>query len=196
MLAPEARVVNRAWLHGLATGRPFVTWKLAASLDGRSAAADGTSRWISSRASRRDTHRRRAEADVMLVGTQTVLVDDPLLTVRDDADAALAHQPLRAVMGERDLPADRRVLVPVGGPGDRAPADPRPARRPRRAVRRGPAPRVPGGRAHPGRGVLAAGLVDEVVCYTAPVLLGAGAPAVADLGVGTMADAVRRRSST
>ncbi|GAA1919088.1 bifunctional diaminohydroxyphosphoribosylaminopyrimidine deaminase/5-amino-6-(5-phosphoribosylamino)uracil reductase RibD [Nocardioides lentus] len=192
VLAPEARVVNRAWLHGLATGRPFVTWKLAASLDGRSAAADGTSRWISSRASRRDTHRRRAEADVMLVGTQTVLVDDPLLTVRDDADAALAHQPLRAVMGERDLPADRRVLVPV--PGAPATVHLR-TRDPRAAL----AELYDAGRRHvflEGGPTLAAafwraGLVDEVVCYTAPVLLGAGAPAVADLGVGTMADAVR-----
>ena len=65
-------------------GRPFVTWKLATTLDGRSAAADGTSRWISSRPARVDSHRLRAQCDVVLVGTGTVAVDDPQLTVRDE----------------------------------------------------------------------------------------------------------------
>ena len=82
----DARALNRVWTFAVEHGRPFVTWKFATTLDGRSAAADGTSRWVSGLASRRDTHRLRALCDVMLVGTNTVAVDDPRLTVRDDDD--------------------------------------------------------------------------------------------------------------
>src|SRR3954462_4239225 len=107
----EARSLNRSWTFAVEHGRPFVTWKFATTLDGRSAAADGTSRWVSGRAARLDTHRLRALCDVMLVGTNTVEVDDPQLTVRDEDDQAWprGRQPLRVVMGERDLPATRRV---------------------------------------------------------------------------------------
>ena len=110
LLEEEARGVNREWTFAMDRGRPFVTWKFATTLDGRSAAADGTSRWVSSRAARVDTHRLRALCDTMLVGSNTIEVDDPLLTVRDAADQALDVQPLRAVMGLRDLSADRRVF--------------------------------------------------------------------------------------
>ena len=145
--------VNREWTFAMDHGRPFVTWKFATTLDGRSAAADGTSRWVSSRAARVDTHRLRALCDTMLVGTNTVAVDDPLLTVRDDrGPAARRVQPLRAVMGLRDLPADRRVFDDAAR--DRPPAHPRPARGARRAVRARPPARLPRGRAHAGRGLL------------------------------------------
>ncbi len=89
LLADEARALNPVWSFATEHGRPFVTWKFATTLDGRSAAADGTSRWVSSVAARRDTHRLRALCDTILVGTGTVLVDDPQLTVRDDADRPL-----------------------------------------------------------------------------------------------------------
>src|SRR4051794_30958450 len=110
LLQVESGLLNRAWAFGLEHGRPFVTWKFATTLDGRSAAADGTSRWVSSRAARLDTHRLRAQCDVMLVGTNTIAVDDPLLTVRDEHGQPLDHQPLRVVMGERDLDPARRVF--------------------------------------------------------------------------------------
>jgi len=112
LLADQARALNREWTFAVESGRPFVTWKFATTLDGRSAAADGTSRWVSSAPARRDTHRLRALCDAILVGTGTVLVDDPQLTVRDDEDRNLPRerQPLRAVMGLRDVPAGRRVL--------------------------------------------------------------------------------------
>src|SRR3954449_11066972 len=97
LLGEDARAVNRAWSFAHQEGRPFVTWKLATTLDGRSAAVDGTSRWVSSLPARRDTHRLRAECDVMLVGTNTVDVDDPELTVRDELDQAVGGQPLRVV---------------------------------------------------------------------------------------------------
>ncbi|HYJ28701.1 MAG TPA: bifunctional diaminohydroxyphosphoribosylaminopyrimidine deaminase/5-amino-6-(5-phosphoribosylamino)uracil reductase RibD [Nocardioides sp.] len=185
----EAQAINRAWTFAVARRRPFVTWKFAATLDGRSAAADGTSRWVSSRAARLDTHRLRSLCDTMLVGTHTVEVDDPELTVRDEVDQPVAVQPLRAVMGLRALAADRRVL------NDRAATVQLRTRDPEEALARlheldrqhvflegGPTL---------ARAFLAAGLVDEVVAYVAPMLLGAGTSAVADLGIATIADALR-----
>src|SRR5439155_7960581 len=90
----------RPWLHAMRTGRPFVTWKFAATLDGRVAAADLTSQWISSAASRADAHQLRDIVDAVLVGSGTVLVDDPHLTVRD-GDALPGRQPLRVVLDRR-----------------------------------------------------------------------------------------------
>lgn len=190
LLSVESGVLNRAWAFGVERGRPFVTWKFATTLDGRSAAADGTSRWVSSPAARLDTHRLRAQCDVMLVGTNTVAVDDPLLTVRDTHDRPIAHQPLRAVMGERDL-GDRRVFN-----GDAESVHLR-TRDPDKAL----AELFDRGRRHVfleggptlAAAFLRAGLVDEIVVYVAPMLLGAGRSAVADLGISTIADAFRPR---
>ena len=189
LMESESRSVNRAWTFALEHGRPFVTWKFATTLDGRSAAADGTSRWVSSEPARRDTHRLRGECDVLLVGTHTVAVDDPQLTVRDEYGDVVDHQPLRAVMGLRELPADRRVL------DDMAETVRLETRDPERAL----ATLFDAGRRHVwleggphlAASFLQAGLVDEVVAYVAPVLLGAGQPAVADLGITTIADARR-----
>lgn len=187
LLADEAAAVNRVWSFAMEHRRPFVTWKFATTLDGRSAAADGTSRWVSSRAARLDTHRLRALCDTMLVGTNTVEVDDPELTVRDELDQPVAVQPLRAVMGLRDLLPDRRVL------DDRAETVHLRTRRPDEALERLFAMDrqhvfLEGGPTL-ARAFLQAGLVDEVVAYVAPMLLGAGTSAVADLGITTIADA-------
>lgn len=187
LMEPEARAVNRVWTFAVDRRRPFVTWKFATTLDGRSAAVDGTSRWVSSRAARRDTHRLRGLCDVMLVGTNTVAVDDPELTVRDELDQPVARQPLRAVMGLRDLDPARRVF------NDRAETVLLRTRDPRQAL----ADLYARDRQHvflEGGPTLAAaflreGLVDEVVAYVAPMLLGAGRNAVADLGIETIAGA-------
>ena len=188
LLAEEAGALNKAWTFAIQHRRPFVTWKFATTLDGRSAAADGTSRWVSSRAARLDTHRLRGLCDTMLVGTQTVKVDDPELTVRDDLDQPVATQPLRAVMGLRDLLDDRRIL------NDRAQTVHLRTRDPGEALARLHALDrqhvfLEGGPTLAGA-FLAADLVDEVVAYVAPMLLGAGASAVADLGIATIAAAV------
>jgi diaminohydroxyphosphoribosylaminopyrimidine deaminase/5-amino-6-(5-phosphoribosylamino)uracil reductase len=87
-----------------ATGRPYVTLKMAATLDGRIAAADGSSRWITGEAARADVHRLRAESDAVLVGSGTVRADDPELTVRMVA----GRSPKRVVLGH-SLPAGARV---------------------------------------------------------------------------------------
>jgi diaminohydroxyphosphoribosylaminopyrimidine deaminase/5-amino-6-(5-phosphoribosylamino)uracil reductase len=188
LLEREARRVNRAWTFALEHDRPFVTWKFATTLDGRSAAADGTSRWVSSRPARVDTHRLRAQCDVMMVGAGTVAIDDPELTVRDEFDDPLPHQPLRAVMGERDLPADRRVFNDRAETVQLRTHDPRAALAELYALDRrhvflegGPTLAA---------AFLRAGLVDEVVAYVAPMVLGAGASAVGDLGISTISDAL------
>ena len=188
LLEREARQLNRAWTFAVEHRRPFVTWKLASTLDGRSAAADGSSRWVSSVAARRDTHRLRALCDAMLVGTGTVLEDDPQLTVRDEYDEPVAFQPLRAVMGLRDLPSDRRVLDDATETVLLRTQDPREAlaelfARDRQHVFLEGGPTL-------AAAFVRARLVDEVVVYIAPKLLGSGRSAVADLGIGTVADAL------
>ncbi len=99
VLADEAADVNRVWLTGARNGRPFVTFKAGMTIDGRVAAPDGTSRWITSAESRADVHRLRQRVDTMLVGSGTVLADDPLLTVRDARRAPTA--PTAAAGGSR-----------------------------------------------------------------------------------------------
>ena len=188
LMVDEAEALNRVWTFSVARGRPFVTWKFATTLDGRSAAADGTSRWVSSPAARRDTHRLRAGCDTMLVGTGTVLVDDPRLTVRDATDVPLPTQPLRAVMGLRDVPADRRVLDDAAQTVHLRTRDPEEALERLHALDRQHV-FLEGGPTL-AQAFLRAGLVDEVVCYVAPMLLGAGTSAVADLGITTIADAL------
>lgn len=189
VMEAEARALNRVWTFAMDHGRPFVTWKFAATLDGRSAAADGTSRWVSSPAARRDTHRLRAICDTMLVGTNTVAVDDPELTVRDEHERPLPRQPLRAVMGLRELDPGSRVF------NDRAETVVLRTHDPAQAL----ADLFARDRQHvflEGGPTLAAvflqaGLVDEVIAYVAPLLLGAGRSAVADLGIATITEALR-----
>jgi len=190
LLVEEARALNRAWTFATEHRRPFVTWKFATSLDGRSAAADGTSRWVSNSAARRDTHRLRATCDVVMAGTGTVLVDDPQLTVRDETDTALPReqQPLRAVVGLRDLPTDRRVLDDAAETVHLRTRDPRQALdelyvRGRRHVF------LEGG-SHLAAAFLEAGLVDEVVSYVAPMFVGDGTHSIEGLKVSTMAEAL------
>lgn len=189
LMEREARTVNRAWTFAMEHHRPFVTWKLAATIDGRSAAADGSSRWVTSRAARVDSHRLRAQCDVLLVGTGTVEQDDPELTVRDEYDDLLPHQPLRAVMGLREIDPQRRVL------NDRTQTVLLKTRDPHEALaqlhERDCQHVFLEGGPHLASAFLGAHLVDEVVAYIAPALLGRGANAVADLGISTIAD-IRR----
>lgn len=185
--ADDAAGLNRAWTFAISHGRPFVTWKFATTLDGRSAASDGTSRWVSSPAARSDTHRLRADCDVMLIGTNTVEVDDPELTVRDAADEPLPWQPLRAVMGMRSLDAGRRIFNGRAETVTLQTRDPLAALHTlfgadRQHVFLEGGPTL-------AAAFLQAGLIDEVVVYVAPMLLGAGRNAVGSLGIDTIADA-------
>jgi diaminohydroxyphosphoribosylaminopyrimidine deaminase/5-amino-6-(5-phosphoribosylamino)uracil reductase len=181
LLADGARALNRVWTFAVEHRRPFLTWKVATTLDGRSAAADGSSRWVSSPAARLDSHQLRTVCDVMLVGTNTVAVDDPHLTARDPGGRPLPVQPLRAVMGERDLDPSRRVFDTVAETVQLRTRDPGSAlaqlyARDRQHVLLEGGPTL-------AAAFLGADLVDEVVAYVAPMLLGSGLTAVGDLGI-------------
>lgn len=189
LLADQATRLNLDWTFSVTHGRPRVTWKYAATLDGYSAAADGSSQWITSRQSRADVHRHRARCGAVLVGTGTVLADDPQLTVRDDSGASDGRQPLRVVAGLRDLPADARVCDAAAATLHLRERDPH-------RILAALADRqvhhvwLEGGPTL-AAAFLRAGLVDEVLGYLAPALLGSGRPAIADLGVTTI-DGIRR----
>ncbi|MDQ3502387.1 MAG: bifunctional diaminohydroxyphosphoribosylaminopyrimidine deaminase/5-amino-6-(5-phosphoribosylamino)uracil reductase RibD [Actinomycetota bacterium] len=211
LLAEEvARGPLEAWLTSQALGRPFVTWKYAATLDGRSAAADGTSRWITGEPARADVHRLRAECDAVVVGVGTVLADDPQLDVRPDP----GRQPLRVIVdstGRTPLtahalagPAPAVVARRTGStdPGFRRTmelppgADGRvdlPALLHRLAEQHDVVSVLLEGGPTLAGAFVAAGLVDRVVGYVAPVLLGDGPCALAAAGVGTISAAHRLR---
>lgn len=189
VLADETEALLQPWLTAVRLQRPFVTVKWASSLDGRAAAADGTSQWITGTASRQHVHERRAQADAIVVGTGTALADDPSLTARGDAGELLEHQPLAVVIGERKIPADAKLrshpagLLEVEGRDLGAVLGELYSRDIRRVF-------VEGGPTL-ASAFIAAGLVDEYLVYLAPTLLGGPKVAVADIGITTIAQQKR-----
>jgi diaminohydroxyphosphoribosylaminopyrimidine deaminase/5-amino-6-(5-phosphoribosylamino)uracil reductase len=186
LLAGEARRGNEAWLLAEALGRPHVHWKWAATLDGRSAAADGTSRWITGPEARAEVHTLRDQVDAVLVGTGTALADDPSLDVRPAP--ADGRQPLAVVVGRRPLPPGSRLAGRTGAV-TLATRDPLAALadlhgRGVRSVLLEGGPTLAGA-------FLRADAVDRVTAYLAPALLGAGPAALGDAGIGSIADALR-----
>ncbi|GAB2769143.1 bifunctional diaminohydroxyphosphoribosylaminopyrimidine deaminase/5-amino-6-(5-phosphoribosylamino)uracil reductase RibD [Streptomyces daliensis] len=215
LLADEAAAGNAAWLTAVTRRRPFVVWKYAATLDGRIAAADGSSRWITSGEARADVHRLRAESDAVVVGSGTARADDPHLAVRGVPGA---EQPLRVVVdtearavvpGARVLDGTGPTLVAVAedaeaDAGDLAGAEV--LRLPRAADGRGGLDIPALLTALYGRGVrsvlleggptlagafVEARAVDRVVGYLAPVLLGEGPAALGSAGISTIVQALR-----
>jgi diaminohydroxyphosphoribosylaminopyrimidine deaminase/5-amino-6-(5-phosphoribosylamino)uracil reductase len=184
LLADEAAELGERWAASLRLGRPWVTAKWASSLDGRVAAADGSSRWITGPAARADVHRRRSEHGAIVVGTGTALADDPALTARDAEGALLPNQPLPVVVGHRDPAHDAAVhghpkpLLRVRSHDPRAALDAIAATGTTSAFLEGGPTLV--------SAFLAAGLVDEVLVYLAPTLLGGDRLATLDLGVPTI----------
>lgn len=179
----------RQWLFRQQHGRPFVTVKIASTVDGRVAAPDGTSRWITGAQSRARVHRQRAEIDAIVVGTGTVIADDPSLTARLEDDTLADHQPIRVAMGRRDIPAGATITntaAPFRHVRSHDPAEVLAALPEATWVL------VEGGPAIIGA-FLDADLVDEIDLYLAPVLLGAGIDSVSRPGVTTLADARRFR---
>lgn len=219
VLADEVLADLEPWLLATRRRRPHVTWKYAATLDGRTAAADGTSRWITGPESRRDVHRLRAQSDAVLVGIGTVLADDTALTVRDwpTPNSPTVRQPLRVVVdGKARTPLSAHILddsaptmIAIGGTADE--------RRVKALAAAGAEiVEAPGADGRVDLGALLAALydrsarlllveggarlagsfirerlVDRVVGYHAPALLGAGPPVLADAGIPTIGAAVR-----
>jgi len=109
VLKEEAALSNRAWLMKIKKNRPFFTWKVAATLDGIVAATDGTSKWISNTTSRADVQILRRQSDAILVGTNTVITDNPHLIPRGDF-AGYSRNPIRIICGEQELPSDSLVF--------------------------------------------------------------------------------------
>ncbi len=219
----EARRINEAFIKHRTTGLPFVIAKYAASLDGRIASASGDSRWVSGPETREWAHELRAKVDAILVGSSTVVMDDPLLTARPGGKAA-ERQPLRVVVDSRGrTPPMARLL---GEPGQAIVATLEGAPEPWRASLRAAGAEVltlpsDGDRVDlqallrelAGRDVLSLlvegggvilgsffdrGLVDRVHAVIAPIVIGAeDAPAaVAGRGAYRMADALRLRDIT
>ena len=188
LLEAEGLALIEKWMWFASHGTPWVTLKWASSLDGRAAASDGTSKWISGPESRAESHLRRSNADAILVGTGTVLADDPELTARQPDGSLYSHQPMRVVIGSSELPADARVfnesastlvlkthdlssvLEALGSQGVKELW-------------------VEGGPTVASRFV-AEGLVNEYLVYLAPKVLGGSRVALQDIGVGSMPEAV------
>ncbi|MDP9242837.1 MAG: bifunctional diaminohydroxyphosphoribosylaminopyrimidine deaminase/5-amino-6-(5-phosphoribosylamino)uracil reductase RibD, partial [Actinomycetota bacterium] len=112
--ADEAARQLQAYTKHITTRLPFVVLKMAATLDGKVAARDGTSRWITGEAARADAHRLRAASDAVLVGSGTALADDPSLTVRDATPPE--HPPLRVLVDPRGRVDERHRLFDGSAP--------------------------------------------------------------------------------
>ena len=181
----EASYSNRAWLTKILQGRPFITWKVAATLDGKVAAADGTSQWITNDASRADVQKVRRSVDAIMVGTQTVIADNPYLVPHD---GAATKNPLRIVCGTQELPKDANVF------NDAAPTKVIDSKDLKVIAAEVLATGVNHIVLESGptlaTAMLQAGMLDELMLYQGASVLGAGKSFVADLGISTIENAI------
>jgi diaminohydroxyphosphoribosylaminopyrimidine deaminase/5-amino-6-(5-phosphoribosylamino)uracil reductase len=171
VLGDEASYSNRAWLTKIKKNRPYFTWKVATTLDAKLAATDGTSKWISNEVSRADVQRLRRESDAILVGTNTVVTDNPQLIPRGEF-AGFTRNPIRVICGEQELPADSQIF------NDKAPTVVVKSKDLKQLVTKLNELELNQVFVEAGAtfasALMAAGLIDELVIYQAPALLGAG----------------------
>ncbi|RXZ51078.1 bifunctional diaminohydroxyphosphoribosylaminopyrimidine deaminase/5-amino-6-(5-phosphoribosylamino)uracil reductase RibD [Agromyces fucosus] len=189
VLVDEVEAMLDDWLFAARNHRPHVTVKWASSLDGRAAAADGTSQWITGPEARADVHRRRSAADAIAVGTGTVFADDPSLTARAPGGEFFDAQPVPVVFGRRAVPSDAAITRHPHAPLFFEGADLRAdlAELARRGIR---SLFIEGGPTL-ASAFIADGLVDELLVYLAPALLGGPRLALGELGVPTIDAAIR-----
>jgi diaminohydroxyphosphoribosylaminopyrimidine deaminase/5-amino-6-(5-phosphoribosylamino)uracil reductase len=212
LLAEAALRINLPYVYQRQTGRPLLTLKLALTLDGRLSAPDGSSRWITSEEAREQVHRRRQEADAVMIGAGTVLADDPQLTVRD---VPATRQPTRVVVdGRGRVPATAAVFGPgadvIIATTEAAPHDAQIAWKEAGADvvvlpeaddgldlealveelgQRGFIEVICEGGGELATTLLRADLVERLELHQGPVLVGRGGAEIGVLGIGTMRDA-------
>lgn len=212
LLQTKARELNEVYIKHMATGQPFVFLKIAQTLDGKIATRNGDSRWVSSPQSRRFTHRLRAQVDAVLVGVGTILKDDPLLTVRhvrgSDPVKIILDSRLRTPLRAKALVGGRVIIATCRGVNShrvkqyrdrqirvwQLPADANGMVDLKRVLRRAGREELTSVLIEGGQRVftsaLKAEVVDKLLVFIAPSLLGDGIGCIGDLGVHRMADAL------
>jgi diaminohydroxyphosphoribosylaminopyrimidine deaminase/5-amino-6-(5-phosphoribosylamino)uracil reductase len=174
--AVQARHENRAWLTKIEKGRPRITWKIASSMDGKVATADGSSKWITGELSRADVALIRSQSDAIVTSTATVIADDPLLTSK-----GLGKNPLRVVMGMTEIAKSSQIF------GADAETVIIKSREPKELISlvndRGFNQILIESGPTFGTALLRADLVDEIILFQAPTFLGSGTPSIGDLGI-------------
>ena len=170
VMASQARQSLAGFLSRIESGRPFVTLKIASSLDGQIAMADGSSRWITGDVARAHSHVERARSDAILVGAGTVRTDAPQLNVR--LSGLGAYQPRRIMLGSADAPQGWEVI-----------------RTPQDIAKLGCNSLLVEGGAATAAAFLRDGLVDRLMLYRAPILIGAGKACLNDIGLAQLHDA-------
>jgi len=181
VLEEQARFVNRAWLSVIEHKRPLFIWKIAATLDGKTAAQDGSSKWITSAAAREYVSTLRRKSDAILVGTGTVLADNPELIPHDELNQ---KNPLRIVVGKREVPVSSKIF------DDRAETllwqnHDCHALASELATRGIKQVLVESGSTL-GTALFNSGLIDEIILIQAPTLFGAGTPFIGEIGVNSI----------
>jgi diaminohydroxyphosphoribosylaminopyrimidine deaminase/5-amino-6-(5-phosphoribosylamino)uracil reductase len=188
VLAREASYANRAWLSKITKKRPFFVWKVATTLDAKIAASDGTSKWISNEVSRSDVQRLRRESDAILVGTNTVIVDNPHLIPRGEF-SGFSSNPIRIIFGVGNVPADSKVFDSAAETVQIKSRDLS------ELVSKLNELNVNQVFVEAGTtlasAMIAGGLLDELVIYQAPALLGSGKPFYSDDSKSTIEDQMR-----
>ena len=171
VLSDEASYSNRAWLTKIKKNRPYFTWKVAITLDAKLAATDGTSKWISNEVSRADVQKLRRESDAILVGTNTIVTDNPHLIPRGEFQG-FTRNPIRVICGEQELPKDSQIF------DDKAQTVVVKSKDLKQLVAKLNELELNQVFVEAGAtfasALMAAGLIDELVIYQAPALLGAG----------------------
>lgn len=189
LFADEITTQQKTWFTATNLKRPFITLKWAQTLDGRSAASDKTSKWISGTESRNHVHKMRSEIDAIIVGTSTAILDDPELTARKEDGSLYEHQPMRIIIGERTLPDNLRVFNDLAETEAFATRDLKEVidklyeKQFKHVLVEGGAKLI--------SAFLEAGLFDEILVYQAPLLVGGTNVAVEELGISTMQDAMQ-----
>jgi diaminohydroxyphosphoribosylaminopyrimidine deaminase/5-amino-6-(5-phosphoribosylamino)uracil reductase len=189
ILEDEAEELIHIWKTATQNQRVFVTVKWASTLDGRNAANDGTSRWISGEDARFDVHLRRSRIDAIAVGTNTVEIDDPELTARTPDGKLYEHQPMRVVIGMRKLEGSKRVF---SNEAETIRFETHDLERVTRELfRLGHRHLWVEGGAELASAFIRAGLADQLLVYLTPTLLGGDRLALKDLGIETMSEISR-----